>query len=104
MTPETTQNPWGSSSGAPPAAPPVPAPQIADRTYRHYDGPLRTHAARWWVVALATIRANLRKPTFWIPAGLVFLSYIVHALLLYFLRDQIEQMGADPSILPTPTT
>jgi ABC-2 type transport system permease protein len=99
MTPETTQNPWGSS-GAPPAAPPVPAPQIADRTYRHYDGPLRTHAARWWVVALATIRANLRKPTFWIPAGLVFLSYIVHALLLYFLRDQIEQMGADPSILP----
>jgi ABC-type transport system involved in multi-copper enzyme maturation permease subunit len=29
-----------------------------------------------------------------------FPVYTVHALLLYFLRDQIEQMGADPSILP----
>lgn len=102
MTPETTQNPWGASSsgGVPPPPTNAPAPQIADRTYRHYDGPLTTRAVRWWVVALATIRANLRKPTFWIPAGLVFLSYIVHALLLYFLRDQFEQMGADASLIP----
>lgn len=105
MTPETTtQNPWGASGGAPPLAAndaPASAPQIADRTYRHYDGPLKSRgAARWWVVALATIRANLRKPTFWIPAGLVVLSYVIHALLLYFLRDQMEQMGADASLIP----
>ncbi len=100
MTPQpTTQNPWGG--GTDPVVSNAPAaPQIADRTYRHYDGPLTTRAVRWWVVALATIRVNLRKPTFWIPAGLVFLSYIVHALLLYFLRDQIEQMGADASQIP----
>jgi ABC-2 type transport system ATP-binding protein len=65
----TNQNPWGSGAASAPAAATPPAaslvaPQISDRTYRGYDGPLHTRANRWWFVALATIRANLRKPTF----------------------------------------
>lgn len=101
------ENPWGGAAGPgaapPPANNPGPAaggPQIADRSYRDYDGPLNTRAARWWVVALATIRANVRKPAFWIPAALVALSYVIQALFLYIFRQQIEQFGEAAGVIP----
>jgi len=114
------ENPWGASS-----APPAPhtggagdrepiagatsgtprigggggvTPQITDRSYRGYDGPLHTRANRWWFVALATIRGSLRKPAFWIVVGIIFLVYVVNGLLLYFQRDFVEQMGGGAAI------
>ncbi len=68
--------------------------QIADRSYRGYDGELKTRAARWWIVALATIRANLRKPAFWILAGLVLLFYVINGLVFYFTQNAMSQMGS----------
>ena len=67
--------------------------QIADRSYRGYDGELKTRAARWWIVALATIRANLRKPGYWILAGLILLFYVINGLVFYFMQNAMNQMG-----------
>lgn len=79
----------------PQATPPQAAqPRILDRSYRGYEGELKTRAARWWIVALATIRAGIRKPGFWALAGLVALVYVINGLLLYFTKDLAARVGA----------
>ena len=60
------------------------ASPIADLSYRNYDGPLRTHIFRWWIVALATIRLSLRKKGFWVWSFFVLLPYLLSGFLLYF--------------------
>lgn len=76
-----------------PANPSGPASaQIADLTYRTYEGPLKNHAARWWTVALSTIRANVRKPAFWILVGLIVLIYVVNAIIFYFTKSITNQL------------
>jgi ABC-2 type transport system permease protein len=69
-------------------APSVASP-IADLTYRNYDGPLRTRAARWWIVAVATLRLTRAKPAFWITVIVCVLPYLGHGLFFY----QQQQMG-----------
>jgi ABC-2 type transport system permease protein len=71
---------------------------ITDVTYRNYDGPLKTHALRWWPIAVATIRAsvNRKKFGFWIPVVLTFLIYFFQGILFFFnhgMRQKMEEAG-----------
>lgn len=69
------------------------APRIEDRSYRGYDGELKARSARWWIVALATIRGNIRKPGFWILAGLITLVYVINGAIFYFTKDLTARVG-----------
>lgn len=66
-----------------PSPAPTSASPIADLSYRNFDGPLQTRAARWWIVAVANIRITRRKPGFWILTLLAMLPYIMNVILLY---------------------
>lgn len=63
-------------------APAVVSP-IADLSYRGYDGPLRAHPARWWIVALAGIRAVIKNQWFWAMAAGAVLPYLFNGLVFY---------------------
>jgi ABC-2 type transport system permease protein len=87
----------------PPAPLPVSAPPstsqiaplaspIADLSYRHYDGPLKAHAFRWWIVSLANIRQVFRRPAFWGMCVACLLPYLIHALSIY-IEFRFAQMG-----------
>jgi ABC-2 type transport system permease protein len=79
---------------------PTAASPIADLTYRNYDGPLRTRAVRWWIVALATLRMVRSKPGFWITAGICVLPYLGQGFQFYMQN----QMGIvnNPMLTPDP--
>jgi ABC-2 type transport system permease protein len=71
---------------------------IADLSYRNYDGPLRSRSVRWWIVSLATMRANVNRSRlgFWMPAALILLTYLIRAVVFYFtqgVRAQVEAQG-----------
>lgn len=85
-------NPQNAPSNPVPGA---PSP-IADRSYRNYDGALRSHATRWWVVALSNLRSTLRKPGFWILAVIGMLSYVVAGFMLR-TNVAMESFGGGPS-------
>lgn len=75
-----------------------PSSTIADISYRNYDGELRTRAVRWWIVAVATIRANVNRKRYgyWIPVGIVLIIYLFMGIGFYFtqgIRQQVESMG-----------
>jgi ABC-2 type transport system permease protein len=78
--------------GAAPIPAPGPSP-IVDVSYRGYDGPLRSHGARWWVVALATMRLARRKPLVWVLAALALWPYAWAGVSLY-LRTRLGAAGA----------
>lgn len=80
MTPNAWSNPQPTAGGEPTIAP------IADLSYRNYDGPLKSRTFRWWIVALSTIRGNVNRNRlgFWLPVGIVFLTYLVRAIYFYF--------------------
>jgi ABC-2 type transport system permease protein len=78
-------------------ASPVASP-IADLTYRNYDGPLRTRAARWWIVALATLRLVSKKPGYWITIVICVLPYLGHGLQFY-LQNRAG-LGNNPMFSP----
>lgn len=73
------------------------ASPIADLTYRNYDGPLKTRAVRWWIVALAGLRQAFRKPGFWISVVLCALPCLIFGLLLYIQKvsGQMPPRAAD---------
>ncbi len=81
-----------------PVPPPVgaTASPIADLSYRTYNGPLRTRAVRWWVVALYTIRKARRSQGFWVLSAVCVLSYIFHALQFY-LEENVSTLMKAPS-------
>ena len=60
-----------------------PASPIADLSYRGYDGPLSTRLIRWWIVALAGIRLNVKKWWFWALAALCALPYLGTGIMLF---------------------
>jgi ABC-2 type transport system permease protein len=78
LNPPTTPNPG------------APSP-IADRSYRNYDGPIRTRALRWWIVALSIIRVILHKPAFWVLSGIAVIPYLVAGVMLY--TNSLMSMG-----------
>lgn len=62
-----------------------PSHPIADVSYRHYDGVLHTRVARWWIVAVASLRLVVKKRGFWVVAAISVLpSYVLFGFLLYF--------------------
>lgn len=71
------------------------APSIADVSYRTYDGELRDRSARWWTIALSTLRMNIKKLGYWIPGALVLLIYLISGLVFYFTRNARAQFGAE---------
>lgn len=71
----------------------APASPIADLSYRNYDGPLHTRAARWWVVTMGGLRHLPLKPLFWICVILAMMPYLIFAFMLY-LRALTH--GANP--------
>lgn len=73
-----------------------PTSAIADLSYRGYDGPLKTRALRWWIVALATIRANInvRRFGYWVPAALILLTYLIAGVIFYFTQDLRQRFAA----------
>lgn len=77
------------------------APQITDVTYRNYDGPLKNHAVRWWVIAAATIRAAVNKSRFgyWIPAGIIFIAYLAIGVGFFISEGFRARMGAAAAMM-----
>lgn len=95
MTPE---RPAPANAAASPAGSISP---IADLSYRNYDGPLYTRAARWWIVAVANIRLVRKKPGFWILALIALLPYLIVGVLLYFQSGALSNVP-NPLVNNTP--
>lgn len=74
----------GTASAAPASS--EVTPKIADISYRNYDGPLITHALRWWVMAWTTIRQGFIKAKigYWIIFAIIAFIYIGHSIYFYF--------------------
>lgn len=89
----TPPSPQGQVPPPPPGGASVA--RIADLTYRGYEGPFKTHVVRWWTVALSTIRTNLRKPAFWILAGIIVVLYLVNGLIFYLTKNIVNVAGME---------
>ncbi|HEU4752754.1 MAG TPA: ABC transporter permease subunit, partial [Armatimonadota bacterium] len=72
----------------------VPGGPIADVSYRNYDGPLRSHPFRWWIIARMMARLALKRKGFWVLACLALLPYLFHAFQLY-IRSQVPSRLAE---------
>ncbi len=68
----------------------TPQSPIADTSYRNYDGPLRPHRFRWWIIARTTAGVALRRKGFWFLAVMALLPYLGSGFQLY-LRSQAPQ-------------
>ncbi len=68
----------------PAAAPPAAVSPIADLTYRNYDGPLLTRAARWWVVSLAILRPLMKNRGYWTLGSICLGIHLIAGMQLYF--------------------
>lgn len=62
-----------------------PAGPIADVSYRNYDGPLRRHHFRWWVIARMMASIVLRRKGFWVLAALSVIPYLLPGFQLYLM-------------------
>ncbi len=77
-------------------APEMSGSPIADLSYRNYDGPLKSRAARWWIVALSTVRLAMRSKAYWILFSLCGLRYILQCAIIYFTQMAAARIP-DPS-------
>ena len=84
----------------PPVIPPLPhgsnvpsadAP-IADLSYRNYDGPLHSRAIRWWTIAVAMFKLNLKSTAYRIVGILGVLPYLFIIALLY-IQGRLSNNG-----------
>jgi ABC-2 type transport system permease protein len=66
---------------------------IADRTYRNYDGPMRTLRAGWWVIAQSVIRTNIKKIGFWMPVLMIVLIHLFFGLFFFLNHNVTRAMG-----------
>lgn len=69
---------------------------IADLSYRNYDGPLKSRAARWWIVALSTVRLAMKSKAYWILFSICGLRYILQCGAIYITRQLAAQIP-DPT-------
>lgn len=67
---------------------------IADVSYRNYDGPLKAHPLRWWIIARGMVRNTLRKWWYWLPVLFIVAAHGIAGFLLY-LRAQLPPEAAD---------
>lgn len=75
---------------------------IADLSYRTYDGPLHSRRARWWIVALNSLRLSKQKKGFWISAAISTLPYLFIVLQLYLQSRTQAPSGINPFDNSTP--
>ena len=73
---------------------------IADLSYRNYNGPMQMRAARWWIIAQATMRSAFRSPVFWVGVGLCMLTYLAQGASLYFTMRMNKMGGPFASAAP----
>ncbi len=97
-------------SGLPPVISPPPVATgfsttspIADLSYRTYNGPVRKHFLRWWIVAIYTFRRARRSPWFWILTGISGISYLFH-MFAYYLTNNLAQAGMPTAAMGTEGT
>ncbi|HEY3281870.1 MAG TPA: ABC transporter permease subunit [Armatimonadota bacterium] len=57
--------------------------QIADLSYRGYDGPLQSHALRWWTITRYSLRQATRKKGYVGILLMAALPYLLQAFFLY---------------------
>ena len=82
----------------PPPPPSASVSNISDLTYRGYDGPRMSRAARWWIVAKSGIQSALRKPGFWVAVAFCILPYLLHGFVFY-LQQQVADMGGAAAMM-----
>jgi ABC-2 type transport system permease protein len=82
----------------PPPPPSVAVTNIADLSYRNYDGPLISRAARWWTISKSGIQSVMKKPGFWVAVAFCLVPYLIHAFAFY-LQEQVTAMGAPGRLL-----
>ena len=62
---------------------------IHDQSYRHWEGTLKTHTFRWWIITKEGLRILLRRKLFLLfilgPPAILFFAYgaIVYGLNVY---------------------
>ena len=69
---------------------------ISDLSYRNYDGPLKSRAIRWWIVALSTVRLAMKSPAYWILFAICGLRYILQCGAIYFTQVAMARIP-DPT-------
>lgn len=85
----------------PPPPPSAAVSNIADLSYRNYEGPLVSRAARWWIVAKSGIQGALKKPGFWVAVAFCVLPYLIHGFVFY-LQQQVSDMGGMAAMMLGP--
>ncbi len=85
----------------PPPPPSASVSNIADLTYRNYEGPLVSRAVRWWIVAKSGVQGALKKPGFWVAVAFCLLPYLIHGFVFY-LQQQMADMGGPAAMLLGP--
>src|SRR4051794_23167198 len=69
------------------------ASPIADLSYRSYEGPLLTHAVRWWVITKRGLQLIWSKPWIYILFGFSLIRFLFIGAILYFFSAQIMNMS-----------
>ena len=73
------------------SAPTATTTPIADLSYRNYDGPIRRHPVRWWIIARAHVRTTTRRWGFWALAAATCLPWLVLGAIIYFQMLAYDQ-------------
>ena len=82
----------------PPPPPSAAISNIADLSYRNYDGPLVSRVARWWIISKSGIQGTLKKPGFWVAVAFCLIPYLAHGFAFY-LQEQLASMGGPGAML-----
>ncbi|HEY0865972.1 MAG TPA: ABC transporter permease subunit, partial [Fimbriimonas sp.] len=61
--------------------------QIADLSYRNYDGPLESPTFRWWVISRTSILRAFKTKGYWVATALSGWYYLVMIAVLFFIEQ-----------------
>jgi ABC-2 type transport system permease protein len=75
--------------------PQAEASPVADLSYRDYDGPFKDAKYRFWVITMTGIRAAIKKKGFWIWSILSTWFYLILAVILYFVIENLRNQMAE---------
>jgi ABC-2 type transport system permease protein len=64
--------------------------QIADLSYRNYDGPLESPNWRWWVIARSSILRAFKMKSYWIATAFAGWYYLAMITVLFFIEQTTE--------------
>lgn len=75
-----------------------PVAQIADLSYRNYDGPLESPELRWWVIAKRMILNAIRTRSLWVITVLSGWYFMILMVILFFMQ---QLAGTSPQAAAT---